>query len=837
MDILGSYDVIVIGAGHAGIEAAHAAAALGCETALFTLSLDAIGNLPCNPSIGGTAKGHLVREVDALGGVMGIAADATFLQSRMLNMGKGPAVHSLRVQTDRAQYHIYMKHLLEKTPHLAVKQAEITQILVKNGAVEGIITGLDACYLAREIIIASGTYLGGRIYVGEATAQSGPDGQHAALALSDSLRAAGLPLRRFKTGTPARVHRRSIDFDRLIRQPGDDVIQPFSFLTKAELHNRVDCYIAYTNEDTHAVIRRNLSRSPLYGGKIEGIGPRYCPSIEDKVVRFAEKSRHQIFVEPCGMDTEEMYLQGMSSSLPEAVQNEMYHTVVGFEHLEIMRPAYAIEYDCIDPTALAPTLECKAVRGLFGAGQFNGTSGYEEAAAQGLLAGINAARQAQGLAGIVLPRQESYIGTLVDDLVTKGALDPYRMMTSRSEYRLYLRQDNADERLTPLGREIGLVDDARWADFCARRAAKQAARAALEQRVVRPAEANPVLEALGEQPLTSGAAAAELLRRPAVHFADVQRMLGAAETAAGTDAPSGMGVPSGADALRGMTAPEETGASRGTTASQKAAVSRETAAPGKTATPQVTAAPGVTAAPRGTDALRGAGAPQGTVAPLGADALQGTDALRGVVAPRETIVPQKTPAPTDADTSLRVRALPGADALAFSPFIAYCIEVEVKYEGYIKRQRAQIREVQRQEETQIPPQFDYAPLHGLSLEAREKLARIRPRSLGQAGRIPGVGPADIACLAVALAKERRAARQESGADGTGDAGSGESGQSNPDSDAPAQGDPDPGSCSRKDADRNACGESSADRNACGENSADQTPDPTKSTSEQEQPHA
>ena len=448
IDHLGSYDVIVVGAGHAGIEAAHAAAVLGAKTAVFTLTLDFIGNMPCNPSIGGTAKGHLVREIDALGGLMGIAADATFLQSRMLNRGKGPAVHSLRVQTDRKRYHIYMKHALELTPDLDIHQAEIVGIEVQNGHVAGVYTNLGGFYACKCVVIATGTTLGGRIFVGQASYDGGPDGQHAATRLTRDLVEKGFSLRRFKTGTPARVHRRSIDFSRLERQPGDpdESLQPFSFLTRQPMHNKVDCYITYTNPQTHKVILDNLDRSPLYGGEIQGVGPRYCPSIEDKVVRFQDKTRHPVFVEPCGEDTEEMYLQGLSSSLPEAVQNAMYHTIAGFEHLEIMRPAYAIEYDCVDPTTLYPTLESKVVAGVYGAGQFNGTSGYEEAAAQGLLAGLNAARHALGKPELVLARHTSYLGTLVDDLVTKGVMDPYRMMTSRSEYRLSLRQDNADER-------------------------------------------------------------------------------------------------------------------------------------------------------------------------------------------------------------------------------------------------------------------------------------------------------------------------------------------------------------------------------------------------------
>ena len=618
MDHLDDYDVIVVGAGHAGIEAAHAAAMLGARTAVFTISLDFIGNMPCNPSIGGTAKGHLVRELDALGGLMGRAADETYLQSRMLNRGKGPAVHSLRVQTDRKRYHMVMKHLLEQTPNLYIHQAEITGVDIADGKVRGVFTNLDGYYGAKCVVIATGTSLGGRIFVGSAHYDGGPDGQHAATALTECLRAAGLPLRRFKTGTPARVHRRSIAFDRLQRQPGDpdDQLQPFSFLTRTPMHNKVECYIAYTNPETHRIIRENIGRSPLYGGLIEGVGPRYCPSIEDKVMRFADKDRHQVFVEPCGEDTEEMYLQGLSSSLPEDVQNAMYHSIVGFEKLEIMRPAYAIEYDCVDPTALAPTLECKAVQGLYGAGQFNGTSGYEEAAAQGLLAGLNAGRAALGKSQLVLGRHTSYLGTLVDDLVTKGVMDPYRMMTSRSEYRLTLRQDNADERLTPIGREYGLVTDERWAVFQRDMEVKAAELKRLEHTTVKAAELAPLCAAAGVEMGATGGPAAELLRRPGVTYALVAQVIGWGE--------------------------------------------------------------GVT------------------------------------------------------------------------PMMAQRIETEIKYAGYIARQQRAIREVQRRETVAIPEGFDYSALQGLTLEAREKLARIRPRNLGQAGRIPGVSPADEAVLSLAL---------------------------------------------------------------------------------------
>ena len=615
----GTYDVAVVGAGHAGIEAALAAARLGMKTVLFTINLDAIGNMPCNPAIGGTGKGHLVRELDALGGEMGRAADACCIQYRMLNRGKGPAVHSLRAQADRRLYQQYMKHVLELQDNLDLKQAMVTELLVTNGIVTGLQTQLGAYYEAKAIILATGTYLDSTTITGSCVISSGPDGMHPSIGLSDCLKAMGLPMRRFKTGTPARVHRRSIDFSQLECQPGDpdNELQPFSFMTDAPMHNKVECWIAYTNPETHRIILDNIQRSPLYGGMIEGVGPRYCPSIEDKVVRFAGKERHPIFVEPCGENTEEMYLQGASSSLPEDVQNAFYRSIKGFEQIEIMRPAYAIEYDCVDPTSLEATLESKVVRGLYGAGQFNGTSGYEEAAAQGLLAGLNAARKALGESQLILPRQSSYLGTLVDDLVTKGVMDPYRMMTSRSEYRLTLRQDNADTRLTPIGREYGLVQDDRWTKYQQTQAVLDTERRRLHDAHLRTADLQEAMKAAGLAPAAEGGIAEELLRRPEIDYPLVAGIIGWGE--------------------------------------------------------------GVT------------------------------------------------------------------------PMLAERLETEIKYAGYIARQDRMIHEVARHEKTLIPEDFSYEGLTGLTLEARENLARIRPKNLGQAGRIPGVSPSDVAQLSIALA--------------------------------------------------------------------------------------
>ena len=514
----GEYDVAVIGAGHAGIEAALASARLGCKTAVFTINMDAVGNCPCNPSIGGTAKGHLVREIDALGGEMGKTADECFLQSRMLNRGKGPAVHSLRAQIDRRKYSDTMKHKLELQENLELRQAEITDIKKTDGGYL-LTTRMLAEFLCKTVIIATGTYLGGRIFVGEVSYESGPDGIFPATALGQSLKDLGLPLRRFKTGTPARVLRRSIDFSELEVQKGDEPPQPFSYETENMGENKVECHISWTNDKTKQIILENIHRSPLYAGKIEGVGPRYCPSFEDKIMRFKDKPRHQLFIEPCGLNTEEMYLQGMSSSLPEEVQLKFYRTIKGLEHCVIMRPAYAIEYDCVDPLAMNPTLEFKNFEGLYGAGQFNGSSGYEEAAAQGLVAGINAAFKVQGKKPMVLSRSNSYIGTLIDDLVTKGANEPYRMMTSRSEYRLVLRQDNADERLTPIGHEIGLISDERYKKFLNKQELKKQEIKRLKETVISPSkEVNDILVSRETSEINTGVHLIDLIKRPQLDY-------------------------------------------------------------------------------------------------------------------------------------------------------------------------------------------------------------------------------------------------------------------------------------------------------------------------------
>ncbi len=614
------YEVAVIGAGHAGIEAGLASARLGCSTIVFTINLDWIGNMPCNPSIGGTSKGHLVREIDALGGEMGKAADKTEIQSRMLNRGKGPAVHSLRAQIDRREYSKYMKHALEKQENLDVKQAEIVDLTRDDQGLWHLTTRLEAEYTAKCVVLATGTFLGGRVYIGDVSYESGPDGMFPATALSAALYKLQIPLRRFKTGTPARVNRRSIDFSVLEVQKGDEATVPFSFDTETPPENKADCYIAYTNEETKRVILENIHTSPLYSGKIHGVGPRYCPSFEDKIMRFPDKQRHQLFVEPCGLDTEELYLQGMSSSLPEAVQLKFLRTIKGLEHVEVMRTAYAIEYDCVDPLALKPSLEFLDLPGLFGAGQFNGSSGYEEAAAQGLIAGINAARRAQGKDPLILDRASSYIGTLIDDLVTKGCSDPYRMMTSRSEYRLLLRQDNADLRLTDIGREIGLVGDEKYARFVKKREQIEAERRRVQATSVPLSdELQDLLVSRETSPLKSGVKLEELLKRPQLDYA--------------------------------------------------------------------------------------------------------------CLAPFD---------PTRPD---------------YPPEVFEQVEIELKYEGYIKRQQAQIREMRRLESKQIPEDICYDKIDGLRLEAREKLGKIRPQNVGQASRISGVSPADISVLLIYLAKE------------------------------------------------------------------------------------
>lgn len=521
----GEYDIAVIGGGHAGCEAAFAGARLGCSVALFTMNLDAIANLPCNPRIGGTSKGHLVREIDALGGEMGHVIDQTFLQSRMLNKGKGPAVHSLRAQADRRKYQMEMKKRLELQPEISIKQCEITEILFEENRVTGVVTHLGAQYSVKAVIIASGTYLQGRIIVGDVFYSGGPDGMFAATKLSQCLKEQGIELMRFKTGTPARVHLDSIDTSQMEEQKGDDTVVPFSFATKEPLQNKMSCWLTYTNQETHRIIRENIHRSPLYSGKIEGIGPRYCPSIEDKVMRFPDKERHQIFIEPTGEDTKEMYVQGMSSSLPEDVQLAFLRTVKGMEHVKVMRTGYAIEYDCINPLQLKHTLEVKKISGLYGAGQFNGSSGYEEAAAQGLVAGINAARKIKGLDPVIIDRSQGYIGTLIDDLVTKGTREPYRMMTARSEYRLLLRQDNADARLTPLGYEIGLISQQRYDEFCEKQHLIEQEIKRCESATLPPTPAlNQLLGEKGESEVTTGVHVASLIRRPTVCYEDLAQL-------------------------------------------------------------------------------------------------------------------------------------------------------------------------------------------------------------------------------------------------------------------------------------------------------------------------
>lgn len=612
----GKYDVIVIGAGHAGIEAALASARLGVKTAVFTINLDWVGNMPCNPSIGGTSKGHLVREIDALGGEMGKAADKYSLQSRMLNMGKGPAVHSLRAQIDRREYSAGMKHTLELTDNLEIRQGEIVN-LYKDGDEWVAVTKLEAVFRAKAVILATGTFLGGRVYIGDVSYSSGPDGMFPANELSKALYKLNIPLRRFKTGTPSRVNRKSIDFSELDVQEGDKLTVPFSFETKERPKNKVVCHITYSNEKTKQIILDNLHRSPMYSGKIEGKGPRYCPSFEDKIVRFSDKERHQLFIEPCGENTEEMYLQGLSSSLPEDVQLDFIHTIKGLEHAQVMRAAYAIEYDCVDPTALKATLEFNDLEGLYGAGQFNGSSGYEEAAAQGLVAGINAALKIKGEEPLILDRGSSYIGTLIDDLITKGCTDPYRMMTGRSEYRLVLRQDNADIRLTPIGHKIGLISDERYNAFLYKQEQiKKEFSRVKSLSIPITDDLQKMLREKGTAELKTGCKMIELLKRPQITYEDLK--------------------------------------------------------------------------------------------------------------------------PFDLTR----------EDLPYEVFEQ--VEISVKYEGYIKKQEAQIKEMRRLEAKRIPEDIDYSTLKGLRLEAIEKLSAVRPQNLGQAGRISGVNPADVTALNIIL---------------------------------------------------------------------------------------